>query len=158
MLKMISNFAFLFPKTFCKFALSLCSAFFAPYWTFLESIIPKDIIQMKYIYMLSVHYSSTQVLQAKWVSEALTLLGALTVLSGSSQMAFTTCSPAFSLFVYVLLLLPDWSYFRIRNILYLPNVPYTKEQYIKIPLESRPPREPSIALADKYTAFRPCSC
>lgn len=37
-----------------------------------------------------------------------------------------SCTCAFG-FVFVLSLLPDWSYFRARNIFYLPNVPYTDE-------------------------------
>lgn len=75
--------------------------------------------------MVSVHYSSSAPSKASIEGSHPSV--STSVLSGSSQMAFTTWSPAFSLFVYGLSLLADWSYFRRKNILYLPNVPYTKE-------------------------------
>lgn len=66
-------------------------------------------------------------------------------------MAFTTGSPAFSLFVYVLSLLPDWSYFRTKNIFYVPNVPSTEESYIKYHVSQGPSRQPSVALTVSLT-------
>lgn len=127
MLEIISKFAFLFPNFLqIHFWFVQCS------FCFLLDIsrihCASDTVKIKYILIGSVHYSSrcnSNSPDEEHIRGSHPP-GSTHVLSGSNQADFTTCSPA-SGFVFILSLLPDWSYFRARNIFYLPNVPYTDE-------------------------------